>query len=285
MIQLEEFYKRYKLSYDLGTPDLQQLKCVVEYSMRLLNNCERVNYTHYHKDYFGFKYGSEMSRPVLRCLYLNSFAEFSQGLDTVVSYIDTQNNKILVPPALIDAILYTALMSVSSCYDLFKSGSRKTPGTFYEVLVGHLMSLMLPSYRQGKHIEIPGESEKITTDIVFDNGSHGIAIPVKITTRERIVQPFAHQRIINNVFGNYFSSVFIGGSETKLGKQTRHVDDICVPGTIKLFVNHLSEISGFYYLDPPARYMQEDMQRVVKVSTLGHLLNSDLSAMINPMWF
>ncbi|EMI4312562.1 hypothetical protein V6447_003800 [Vibrio vulnificus] len=285
MKQLEECYKSYKSAYDLGCPDVQQLKSVVAHAMSVLGGCNRVNYGHSQKSYFGFVYGKEMSRPVLTSLYINSFDDFSQRFDTVLSSIDTRSHKILASPQLIDSVLYTALMSFSSCYDLFKSGSRKTPGTFYEILVGHLMSLMLPNYNQGKHIVIPGESEKITTDIVFDNGSHGIAIPVKITTRERIVQPFAHQRIISNVFGNYYRSVFIGGSETKLGKQTMYVDDICVPGTIKLFVNHLSTISGFYYLDPPSRYMQLDMQQVVKVSTLGQLLSNDLSYLINSNLF
>ena len=105
-------------------------------------------------------------------------------------------------------------------------------------------------------------------------------IPAKITTRERIVQPFAHQRILDSVFGaHHYNSILTCVSETQ-----RHgpngVKEICVPGTIRLFQKHLAVMAGIYYLDPPSRYLAKDVTSVIKVATVGELIHSDLAKLI-----
>jgi hypothetical protein len=107
-----------------------------------------------------------------------------------------------------------------------------------------------------------------------------IVFPVKITTRERIVQPFAHQRILDSVFGEgQYKSVLVCVSETQRDKEN-NVKEICVPGTIRLFQKHLARLSGIYYLDPPERYLNADLQEVISVGTLGQLLTSTLPELI-----
>lgn len=95
-----------------------------------------------------------------------------------------------------------------------------------------------------------------------------------------MVQPYAHQRILDSVFGDQaFKSTLVCMSEMQ-----RDGDDnanaICVPGTIRLFQMHLAELSGIYYLDPPARYLHDDVAGVVTVNSVGALLADDLPTLI-----
>jgi hypothetical protein len=180
-------------------------------------------------------------------------------------------------------------MAFSVCFDLRKRTSRKTPGTYFEVILGSILSEILPDYKRTKHIPLISEEgsakeeneESVSTDIVFEKASKdgimkGIVIPAKITTRERIVQPFAHQRILDSVFcSERFRSVLVCMSEMQLDKSG--VKEICVPGTIRLFQTHLARLSGIYYLDPPLRYLQDDVLKYIKVASLGTFLNQDLA--------
>ena len=109
----------------------------------------------------------------------------------------------------------------------------------------------------------------------------GLVVPVKITTRERIVQPFAHQRILDSVFGEHrFRSVLVCVSEMQR-KRDEGANAICVPGTIRLYQRHLAALSGLYYLDPPHRYLQPDVTAHVAVRTLGCLLADDLPSLLD----
>lgn len=277
MDNLVNTYNRYKREYDDGKPNFDTLRKVIAVAMDLLSKERQEEYQHTDKNYFIFYSEVQKSRPVLRDLYYSDFNEYNKELSALVNNIDPKNKTINIDEHVINKVIYTSLIAFSCSYDLYKNSSRKTPGTFFEIIIGHIMTLLLPGYTRDKQISIPNAEEKITTDIVFDNGKRGIAIPVKITTRERIVQPFAHQRIIEGVFGEKrYKSVFVGASETKRGDKAKKVDDICVPGTIKLFSNYLAPLAGLYYLDPPARYLKKDVQDVIKVSTIGRLLKKDL---------
>lgn len=135
-------------------------------------------------------------------------------------------------------VIYTAVLSVACCYDLWQRGSRKTPGTFFEILIAGILQEMLPYAVFTKHIPLasllddkdvdeataepesedaavvtpepndasqaePEKDSGVSTDLVvgIKDQLGGIVVPLKITTRERIVQPFAHQRILDSAFG------------------------------------------------------------------------------------
>jgi len=125
----------------------------------------------------------------------------------------------------------------------------------------------------------------VSTDVVMGiPGQHGgVVIPLKITTRERIVQPFAHQRILDAAFGEgHYQSLIVCISETQLAEKTKSVNQVCVPGTIKLFQKHLAHISGLYYCDLPQRYIAEDMTRIINVRSVGHLFE-DIRAIMKAL--
>ncbi|WP_425992189.1 hypothetical protein, partial [Brevundimonas sp. TWP2-3-2] len=107
---------------------------------------------------------------------------------------------------------------------------------------------------------------------------YSIVVPLKITTRERIVQPFAHQRILDGRFGaGRYRSMILCVSETQLDAKTSTVKQICVPGTIKLFQRYLASVEGLYYADPPARYLHKDVTSVITVGTVGDFFHDLLS--------
>lgn len=176
----------------------------------------------------------------------------------------------------LDETLYTAVTSFAVAYDLYKPTSRKTPGTFFEIIVGELLGAVTRLPR-GKQIDLPDTDYKVPTDIVLMGapGKPSLVIPTKITTRERIVQPWAHQRILADVYGKQYRSILVCVSELQRDGD-KGINEICVPGQVKGFQKHLAQMSGMYYLDVPASYVTDDMKKVIAVKPLSFLFNGDL---------
>jgi hypothetical protein len=191
------------------------------------------------------------------------------------------------------------------CYDVWKSKSRKTPGTFFEVLIGSAARVRFPGLALTKHIPINGlpvteavdamietgtneetehavealTGDSVSTDLVLADPARerGAVIPLKITTRERIVQPFAHQRILDSAYPGRFASFLACISEVQRDDSTGTVKQICVPGTVALFQKHLARLNGLYYCDIPVRYARPDLGAVIDVKPL-HALFDDIEA-------
>lgn len=250
--------------------------------------------------YSAFFVGRETSRPVRGDLYIAAPAEFAAKFRTLrealrlgpATWEDAEKS-------LANAVVYTSVMAVACAYDLWQRGSRKTPGTTFEIIMAALFQEMLPDAVFSKHIaltellhdgDVDAAAEEevdpapvedgdgpgsVSTDLVIrrtNDANTGVVLPLKITTRERIVQPFAHQRILDSAFGpNRYSSLLVCISETQLDDKTKTVKQVCVPGTVKLFQKYLAPLGGLYYCDVPQRYAAPDMQRVVPVRSLGDL--------------
>lgn len=205
--------------------------------------------------------------------------------------------------------VYASVMAFACCYDIWKRKSRKSAGTFYEVFMAALMRVHLPRAVLEKHVDlgdllgagdfeagkdvisINGEGDAVdeiteknmlSTDLVLrgDTGKFAV-IPLKTTTRERIVQPYAHQRILDAARPGQYKSFLCCISETQLdekqgrdGTQRRLVKQVCVPGTVKLFQRFLASLEGLYYCDIPVRYDQPDLARNgVRVKSIGQVFN------------
>ena len=237
----------------------------------------------YGKDYWVFKSGRVLSRPYLPSLFIDDPTEFSKRWAAIEKAIDPKKHTIGKLYREVDSVLYSAITAYSVCFDLWNASARKTPGTFFEILFGSLTGRILPEYERTKFIAIPNQIESVSTDIVFKarkNRDRGLVFPVKITTRERIVQPFAHQRILDSVFGaGAYRSVLICASELQRDKE-EDINEICVPGTIRLFQAHLAPLTGIYYLDPPSRYLQTDITEMVPVGSVGQLLTTILPTLL-----
>ena len=281
MNQIEVSHKAVKRAYDQGGSPLDALRDISCLALNKLAATRTIDYKHGAKIYSSFSNGTTISRPILTSLFVRDNAEFQRLWGRFVSSIYGERHVSSMAANNIDRVLYTAIMAFAACYDIWKPKSRKTPGTHFEVLLGSVLSQFLPNLIRTKFITLPGQDEKVSTDIVFGSETGGLVIPAKITTRERIVQPYAHQRILDSVFpdGRY-KSVLMCVSETQRNDDDNHVNDICVPGTVRLFQAHLASLAGIYYLDPPARYLQPDVAAVVRVASYSTLLREDLPGLV-----
>lgn len=250
--------------------------------------------------YSVFSLAGSSSRPVRADLYLASSARFLEEHGQLLRMAQELEHPWTAEDyERANRVVYTAVMAFACCYDLWQRSSRKTPGTFFEVFMAGLLQNIFPEALFSKHIPLTevindegvdarevnrnvpdvnpqenGEHISVSTDIVIgaQNRSGGVVIPLKITTRERIVQPFAQQRILDAAFGaGHFKSFIVCISETQLDEIKTAVNQICVPGTIKLFQRFLAPVAGLYYCDLPQRYAAPDVARIICVKSVGHL--------------
>ena len=120
--------------------------------------------------------------------------------------------------------LYTAAMSYPVAVEIATSGNKKSPATFFEIFVGHLIAEKL-DVDPTTSIPIPSlDVENILpTDFIFDPGAGRAKfhVPVKLSTRERVVQAWAHQRVLEGMHGaGRFLGVLIVLAETYFYKVT-----------------------------------------------------------------
>lgn len=299
MKEIENLYKTAKQIYDKGENPAQLLRdtsvaCLLltnKYPIRAYGTCAG-------KSYAIHETGANKSRPFTPDLIIRDQKEYADTWDRAFGSIDHDNHRLTLSEAAATRLLYTTIITFAICFDLYKPKSRKTPGTYFEIILGTILSLLIPEACRTKHITLPNphgsaedddesdepgnSSTRVSTDIVMNFGNDlGIIIPAKITTRERIVQPFAHQRILDNAFGaRRYISLISCVSETQRDDKKESVNEICVPGTIRLFQNHLAQIDGLYYLDPPARYLSMSTEEVINVGTIGSLVTGELDDII-----
>lgn len=193
------------------------------------------------KRYFGFR-ADYPSRPINHDLFVSSEARLLTLLD------DLALQKL---PG-----LDSAAISVCAANDVTRVG-RKASATFFEVFVGHIVSTVVGAQPR-KQIVIPESgSTYVTADFVFDLGPGRVKLhlPVKTSTRERIVQAWVHQLVLDGMFGrDVYRGILVCISETKLAAEIQRVTEICVPQQLQVFQRRIATLERIYYLDPPARY-------------------------------
>jgi len=114
---------------------------------------------------------------------------------------------------------------------------------------------------------------------VFDLGEEKpkFHLPVKTSTRERIIQVWAHQRVLDGVYGvGRFLAMPIILTETKLDSKKLEVVEICLPWQWRLYQMHIAVLWNVCYLDAPNAYLDLDTKFPrIGVSTLGDALKKD----------
>src|SRR6058998_3677446 len=97
----------------------------------------------------------------------------------------------------------------------------------------------------------------LPTDFIFDLGPNRpkFHVPVKTSTRERVIQVWAHQRVLDGVYG---TGRFLGTpvilAETKTYRTKREVIEICLPDQWRIYQMHIAQLKRIYYLDVPVAY-------------------------------
>lgn len=202
------------------------------------------------------------SRPVNIDLYNAGCATDATGTKIIDNFwanvrshsIESQNAHTIT------AALYAICMNYCCCADLV-SGVKNNSGDYFEKLVGHLYSMHLnvAPTNQMNAVELDGESISLPTDFIFDlgTGKPKFHIPAKTSTRERVVEVWAQQRVLDGAFGvGRFLCLLTCIGETNFYSNDMSVALTCVPNQWINYQLFISQIKRAYYLDVPGKYAE-----------------------------
>lgn len=222
------------------------------------------------KDYFAFRVADKLSRAVNAALFAPDERQW-RAFDTAAAKHDLNR----FTPEQLTQIVYSVAISFCCYVDLTKSRDQKPPGTFFEYLVSHLFAWKIgvnPTTRiQVLNLDM---DTTLPTDFIFNLGKDRpkFHLPIKTSTRERVIQVWAHQRVLDGVFG---TGRFLGTpvilAETKTDTAKREVIEICLPEQWRIYQLHIAQLKRIYYLDVPATYVKlNDVFPPITVKSFGH---------------
>jgi hypothetical protein len=153
---------------------------------------------------------------------------------------------------------YTIALAPCLALELFDRQNKKGPATYFECLIGHIFAKSIGT-NPHKKVSLPilGRQIRMTMDFLFDMGvgNKHVHLPVKMSTRERVVQAWAHQRLLDAAYGDRkYRGIMVCFAETKLSVKRREVVEICVPDQWLAYQSLLAKMDRIYYFDVPARY-------------------------------
>lgn len=218
----------------------------------LLDECEPIDLVSQvpGKEYFSFKRTNVIARPVNKSLFVPNVKRISRLWKRWIS------GSIVVGD--FAKLTYTIALAPCLAMEIFNRQNKKGPATFFECYIGHLFS-KAAGVNPTKKVRLPilNRNVLMTMDFLFDMGEQHqkVHVPVKMSTRERVVQAWAHQRLLDTAYGEgSYRGVMILFSETKLDSRSLEVVEICVPDQWLAYQSLLAHMDRIYYFDVPVRY-------------------------------
>ena len=202
------------------------------------------------KRYFTFKRGNVVARPA------NS--QFFLGDRATITKLWKQWLGDRISPDDFAKLSYTVSLAPCLAMEIFDRQNKKGPATYFECYIGHLFAKSLgvnPTKRA--RLPVHGRDVLMTMDFLIDMGKNHrkVHLPVKMSTRERVVQAWAHQRLLDAAYGNgTYRGIMVLFSETKLDSRSHEVVEICVPDQWLAYQSLLAQMDRIYYFDIPDRY-------------------------------
>jgi hypothetical protein len=200
------------------------------------------------------------SRPINIDLYNAGMQIVTNGKTKVdIFFENLSTNQISLQTADdITQAVYVIAMNYCCCADLV-AGVKSNSGDYFEKFVGHLYArhLELNPSTSMNACELDDESIPIPTDYIFNlgTGKPKFHVPVKTSTRERCVEVWAQQRILDGAYGvGRFICLLTCIAETNYNSGNKSVDIVCVPNQWINYQLFISQIKRAYYLDMPSRY-------------------------------
>lgn len=204
------------------------------------------------KQYFSFGRNGVVARPANREYFVGDPREVARNWSRWLSgNLDSIH---------LARMLYTIALAPCLAMELFNRNDKKSPATYFECMIGHIFakSMNIEPIRSAT-LPVAGRSIRMTMDFLFEtaSGSPDIHLPVKMSTRERVVQAWAHQRLLDSAYGSgQYKGVMVAFSETKLDVRKGEVVEICVPDQWLAYQVLLAKMERIYYLDIPVRYQE-----------------------------
>lgn len=251
---LKSEFQKNPLSLNVTTKLAEVNSCCLQY----LQECSTIDLISKveGKEYFAFQNSSgKISRAVNKKQYLTNSGDITVFWDSIRS----RSLKELSETTITN-ICYSTVINFCTVIDLLKTGDQKTPGTYFEYFIGHLYATHfgIPPRTQLEVLNLDMNS-KLPTDFIFDLGKDKpkFHIPVKTSTRERVVQVWAHQRVLDGVYGTgRFLGLLTCLNETKLNHNTLETIEICLPDQWRIYQLFIAQLKRIYYLDLPVRYQE-----------------------------
>lgn len=221
------------------------------------------------KNYFSFSRNDVVARPANRDLF---------ELDA--EYVDERWRSWHERPTAsgFERLVYTVALAPCLALELMNRNNKKGPATYFECLVGHMFARSL-DLEPTRHATLPvlDQRRRMTMDFLFETaqGVDNIHLPIKMSTRERIVQAWAHQRVLDEMFGvGRYRGIMVLFSETKLNSKTLDVVEICVPDQWLIYQTLLAKMQCIYYFDMPVRYRElaRTHPEAIQIRPIGDLL-------------
>jgi hypothetical protein len=204
------------------------------------------------KDYFVFKKeGGGYSRPINTNLFMLDIPA-----DRMQQYINFQWNEM--DANTIQKLLYTIGISYCAAIDALGGGDRKTPSIFFEIFIANIFAREFnvnPATQV--QVDIAGQPTSLPTDFLFapNNQFVNFHVPVKLSTRERSVQAWAHQRVLEGIHGvGRYKGILTVMAETNFQKESLSVVEVCLPDQWRLYQMYISRMTRVYYFDMPKKY-------------------------------
>jgi len=218
----------------------------------LIDRCQQIDLVSkvQGKQYFTFKKDSIVARPANKQFFL--------GDPVAIGRLWRLWLRNRITPDDFAKLSYTASLAPCLAMELFDRQNKKGPATYFECYIGHLFARSFRS-NPTKRARLPvhGRNVLLTMDFLFDMGEkqRKVHLPVKMSTRERVVQAWAHQRLLNAAYGDgTYGGIMVLFAETKLDSRSHEVVEICVPDQWLAYQSLLAHMDRIYYFDIPARY-------------------------------
>lgn len=219
------------------------------------------------KKYFSFKKANVVARP--------ANGEFFLADPKAVARLWEKWLAETISPAQFSKLTYTVALAPCLAMELFDRQNKKGPATFFECYIGHLFAKSI-GVNPTKRVRLPvrGHHVLMTMDFLIDMGKkhRKVHLPVKMSTRERVVQAWAHQRLLDAAYGNgAYRGIMVLFSETKLDSRSLEVVEICVPDQWLAYQCLLARMDRIYYFDVPVRYqaLTQQFPDVVAIKQFG----------------
>lgn len=220
------------------------------------------------------------SRPVNIDLYNKGCGVDQNGRNIIDVFWDNVRSHTIANQSAdnITAALYTICMNYCCCADLV-TGVKSNSGDYFEKLIGHLFSmhLLVNPTNQMNAVELDGESISLPTDFIFDLGAGKpkFHVPAKTSTRERVVEVWAQQRVLDGAFGvGRFLCLLACIGETNFYSKDMSVALTCVPNQWINYQLFIAQIKRAYYLDVPGKYEELNNRfPKINVKTLGEFFH------------
>jgi len=206
------------------------------------------------KNYFAFSNGNKLSRAINKDLFDPDIARW-EALHRAIHSNDVNDFEADE----ITKILYSMAISFCASIDLLKDGDQKTPGTFFEYFIAFFFTWRVGVEPKSsiQILNIDGENTELKTDFVYNLGpnSRKFHMPIKTSTRERSIMLWAHQKLLDGVYGTErFMGTPVLLAETKRDKKKKEVVEICLPEQWRVYQLYIAKLKRIYYLDTPEVY-------------------------------